>query len=129
MFATFGVGQVIWSLVWFFLFFLWIMLVFQVFADIFRSRDLGGAAKAAWVLFVVVAPYIGTFVYLIARGGKMHEHQLARAQAEEQMLQDYLASTIGAASAAGQIAKLVDLKDQGVLDEGEFARLKARVVA
>src|SRR4051812_18166546 len=81
MLAEFGVGQVLWSMMWFFLFFVWIMLLFQVFIDIFRSPDLGGFAKVMWVLFVVVLPYLGVFVYLIARGHKMAEHRVAEVQA------------------------------------------------
>ena len=76
------VGQVFWSLLWFTLFFIWIWLLIVVFADIFRSHDLGGFAKFLWVVFVIVLPYLGVFVYLIARGHKMSEHaeEAARTQ-------------------------------------------------
>ena len=74
MLAEWHVGQVFWSLLWFTLFFIWIWLLIVVFADIFRSHDLGGFAKFLWVLFVIVVPYLGVFVYLIARGHKMSEH-------------------------------------------------------
>ena len=77
-----GVGQVFWSMLWFFLFFIWIWLLIMVFADIFRSHDMGGFAKALWVIFVIFLPYLGVFVYLIARGHKMSEHAIeARAGA------------------------------------------------
>ena len=66
-----GVGQLFWSMLWFFLFVVSIWLLIAVFADIFRSRDLGGGAKALWVIFVIVVPYLGVFIYLIARGHKM----------------------------------------------------------
>jgi hypothetical protein len=69
--AQFGTGQVFLSMLWFFLFFIWIWLLIVVFADIFRSHDLGGWGKALWTIFVIVLPYLGVFVYLIARGGKM----------------------------------------------------------
>lgn len=78
--AQFGTGQVFWSILWFFLFFMWIMLLFQVTVDIFRSHDLSGGVKALWILFVIVFPYLGVLVYLIARGGKMHEHQVQAIQ-------------------------------------------------
>ena len=81
MIAVFGVGQVLWSIMWFFLFFVWIMLLLQVFGDIFRSEDLGGVAKFLWVLFVIVTPYLGAFVYLIVRGGKMADRQVRAVQA------------------------------------------------
>ena len=72
--AEFGTGQVFWSMLYFFLFFIWFWLLIVVFSDIFRSDDLGGLAKALWVIFVIVVPYLGVFVYLIARGHKMSEH-------------------------------------------------------
>ena len=75
MFATeWGAGQVFWSMLWFFMFFIWIWLLIIVFSDIFRSHDLGGLAKTLWVIFVILVPYLGVFVYLIARGHKMSEH-------------------------------------------------------
>ena len=77
--AEWGVGQLFWSMLWFFLFFIWIWLLIMVFADIFRSHDLGGFAKALWVIFVIVVPFLGVFVYLIARGHKMSEHGRGRA--------------------------------------------------
>jgi len=71
--AEFGTGQVLWSMLWFFLFFIWIWLLIVVFADIFRSADLSGWGKALWTIFVILLPYLGVFVYLIARGGTMHQ--------------------------------------------------------
>ena len=79
MIAAFGTGQVFWSMLWFFLFFIWIWLLIMVFGDIFRSHDLGGWAKALWTIFVIVVPYLGVFVYLIARGHKMQEHAIEQA--------------------------------------------------
>ena len=79
----FGSGQVFWSLLWFFLFFIWIWILITVFADIFRSHDLSGWAKALWVIFVIFMPYLGVFVYLIARGHKMSEHALEAAKAQD----------------------------------------------
>jgi predicted permease len=73
--AQFGTGQVFLSMLWFFLFLIWICLLVAVFADIFRSHDLGGWGKALWTIFVIVLPYLGVFVYLIARGGKMSERR------------------------------------------------------
>ena len=79
--ADFGTGQVFWSILWFTMFFIWIWLLIVVFSDIFRSPDLGGGAKAIWTIFVILVPYLGVFVYLIARGHKMGEHAVAEAQA------------------------------------------------
>ncbi len=73
MLATFGTGQVFWSMLWFFLFFIWIWLLIVVFSDIFRSRDLSGWAKGLWTIAIIFLPYLGVFVYLIARGGRMQD--------------------------------------------------------
>ena len=70
-------------MLWFFLFFIWIWLLIAVFGDIFRSHDMGGVAKAIWVIFVILVPYLGVFVYLIARGHKMSEHAMEAAQAQD----------------------------------------------
>jgi len=80
--ADFGTGQVFWSMLWFFLFFIWIWLLIVVFSDIFRSHDMGGFVKFLWILFVIVMPYLGVFVYLIARGNKMSQHAVEDAQLE-----------------------------------------------
>ena len=81
---SFGTGQVFLSMMYFFLFFIWIWLLIVVFGDIFRSHDLGGFAKALWVIFVIVVPYLGVFVYLIAHGHKMSEHAMQAAQAQDE---------------------------------------------
>ena len=81
--SDFGTGQVFLSMLYFFLFFIWIWLLIIVFSDIFRSHDMGGFAKAMWVIFVIILPYLGVLVYLIARGHKMQEHAMAAAQAQD----------------------------------------------
>jgi ABC-type multidrug transport system fused ATPase/permease subunit len=129
MLADFGVGQVVLSIFWFFVFVLWIMLVFHVITDVFRSHDLSGGAKALWLLFVIVFPYLGIFVYLIARGGKMHEHDVQAFQANEAAAREYIRSAAGTTgSAADELTRLADLKAQGVIDDAEFQALKAKVV-
>ena len=74
---------VFWTMMWLFLWIAWIVLLFRVIGDIFRSRDMGGGAKALWAIFVIVVPFLGVFVYLIARGHKMSERDVAQAQAQE----------------------------------------------
>jgi len=131
MFAEeFGTGQVFWSMIWFFLFFIWIWILIMVFADIFRSHDMGGWAKALWVIFVIFLPYLGVFVYLIARGGKMHEHAVQAAQAQDEQMRAYIrsASSAGGGS-ADEIARLADLRDKGVLSEQEFQQAKAKALS
>ena len=129
--GEFGTGQVFWSMVWFFLFFIWIWLLILVFSDIFRSHDLSGVAKALWTIFVIVVPYLGVFVYLIARGGKMHEHQAQAAKAQDDAVRQYVQSVSASASPspAAEIAQLVDLRDQGVISAEEFEQAKAKALA
>jgi type VI protein secretion system component VasK len=127
--ADFGSGQVFWSFLWFVMFFIWIWLLIVVFSDIFRSHDLSGWAKAAWVIFVIVFPYLGVFVYLIARGRHMTEHAIEAAQAQDAAQRAYIQETAGtAASPADELHRLADLKDRGVIDDAEFQKLKAKVV-
>jgi hypothetical protein len=124
-----GTGQVLWSIIWFTLFFIWIWLLIIVFTDVFRSHDLGGFAKFLWVLFIIVMPYLGVFVYLIARGHKMAEHAAAAAQAQDAAAKAYIRDAAGSGgSPADELARLADLKSKGVIDDAEFARLKAKVV-
>jgi hypothetical protein len=129
--SEWGAGQVFWSMLWFFLFFIWIWLLITVFADIFRSHDLSGWAKALWVIFVVVVPYLGVFVYLIARGRKMSEHAVEAAQAQDAAARQYIQSAVAqnGTSSADELAKLADLKAKGVIDDAEFQRLKAKALS
>ncbi len=128
MLADFGVGQAFLSILWFFLFLLWIMLVFHVISDVFRSHDLSGSAKALWLLFVILFPYIGIFVYLVVRGGKMHEHDVQAFQANEAAAREYIRTAAGTGSAADELTRLADLKAKGVINDAEFQTLKAKVI-
>jgi len=129
--AEFGTGQVFLSMLWFFLFFIWIWLLIVVFSDIFRSRDLSGWAKALWVIFVIIVPYLGVFVYLIARGHKMQEHAVQAAQAQDAAMRDYVQGVVATSGggAADEIARLAQLRDQGVISEAEFQQAKAKALA
>ncbi len=119
-----------WAMLWFTMFFIWIWLLIAVFADIFRSRDLGGFAKFLWIFFVIVAPFLGVFVYLIARGHKMSEHAEASAQAQDAATRAYIQDAAGTStSAADELSRLSDLRERGVIDDAEFEQLKAKVVA
>jgi uncharacterized membrane protein YcjF (UPF0283 family) len=115
----------------FFLFIIWIWLLIMVFSDIFRSHDLGGWAKALWAIFVIVIPFLGVFVYLIARGGKMHERAAEQAAAQQKAFDQYVKQAAGTPgeSSADQLHKLADLKSQGVLTDAEFETQKAKILA
>jgi hypothetical protein len=128
--SSFGTGEVLWSMIWFTLLFIWIWLLIVVFSDIFRSHDMGGFAKFLWVLFVFIVPYLGVFVYLIARGHKMSEHAMEDAQARDAAQRAYIQQAAGtSASPADELERLANLKAQGVIDDAEFQRLKANVVS
>jgi hypothetical protein len=127
--AEFGTGQVLWSMLWFFLFFIWIWLLIVIFSDIFRSDDLSGWGKALWSIFIIVVPYLGVFAYLIARGHKMQEHSAKDAQAQDAALRSYVQNVAGSGgSAADEISRLADLRDRGVISEAEFQQAKAKAI-
>jgi hypothetical protein len=122
---------VFWTMLWFFLFFIWIWILISVFADIFRSHDLGGFAKALWVIFIIILPFLGVLVYLIARGGKMQERTMRRAKEQDQMFREYVqdAAASGGGGTGDELTKLADLRDRGVLSEAEFEAQKAKILA
>ena len=126
--AEFGTGQVLWSILWFFLIFLWIWLVITVFVDIMRSDDLSGGAKALWALVIIFLPYLGIFIYLISRGDKMADRQVKDAQAADEARRAYIRETAGGSGHADQLAKLADLHASGKLDDAEYAQAKAKVL-
>ena len=128
--AEFGTGQVLWSMIWFTLFFIWIWILITVFADIFRSHDLGGFAKTIWIIFVIVLPYLGVFVYLIARGKGMQERNIKAISAQQQAQAAYIQSVAGTApSASEEIARLSELRDKGAISEEEFQAAKAKALS
>jgi hypothetical protein len=116
------------TILWFSLFFIWIWLFIIVIIDVFRSHDIGGFAKALWLLFIIVLPFLGVFVYLIARGGKMHERAVQGAKQQDQAFRGYVQSVAPPASAADQLAKLADLKERGAITDAEFEAEKAKVL-
>ena len=119
------------TMLYFFLFIIWIWLLIIVFIDIFRSHDMGGWAKALWVIFIIILPFLGVFVYLIARGGKMHERAASEAAQQQKAFDQYVKQTAGTSgdTTADQLSKLADLKSQGVLTDAEFDAQKAKILA
>jgi ABC-type multidrug transport system fused ATPase/permease subunit len=121
------------TMLWLFLWILWFYLLFWIIFDIFRSRDLSGWAKALWLIFVIVLPYLGVFVYLIARGGSMHERSVREAQAADEEFRARVRDAAGSTGSAGdghadQLAKLADLRDRGVISDAEFQQGKAKIL-
>jgi ABC-type multidrug transport system fused ATPase/permease subunit len=118
------------TMLYFFLFIIWIWLLIMVFIDIFRSHDMGGLAKALWVIFVIILPFLGVFVYLVARGSGMHERQANDAAQQQKAFDQYIRQTAGTQgqSTADQLSKLADLKSQGVITDAEFEAQKAKIL-
>ena len=118
-----------WTIVEIFLWVIWFWILITIFIDIFRSHDLNGWGKALWFIFVLFIPLIGVLVYLIARGGKMHERAVQQAQQQQEQFRSYVQETAASGNTADQLAKLADLRDRGVISPEEFEREKAKVLA
>lgn len=121
--------DVFWAMLWFFLFIAWIWVLVAVIADVFRSDDLGGAAKAMWTIFIIVIPWLGVLIYLIARGDSMADRQVQAAAAQERAARAYIQDAAGGTSTADELKKLTDLKASGVLTDAEFQAQKAKLLA
>jgi hypothetical protein len=128
---TYPLLNVFWTMLEFFVFFLWIWLLIAIFGDIFRSHDMDGWVKALWVLFVIIAPYLGVLIYLIARGGSMHERAIAQAAHQQKAFDAYVKHAAGSSggSTVDELSKLADLKSQGVITDAEFEAQKAKVLS
>jgi hypothetical protein len=119
-----------WTMFMIFLWVVWIWLLITVFIDIFRDKELNGFAKAMWILFVLVLPFLGVLVYVIVRGNSMHERQAQRAARSEEAAVEYIQEAAGSnTGSADEIAKLVQLHKDGVLTDEEFAAQKAKALA
>jgi hypothetical protein len=120
--------NIFWAMLWFFMFVVWIWLLISIFADIFRS-DISGWAKAGWTIFVVILPFLGVLVYLIANGGKMQERSMQQAANMQQSQDKYIKSVAGSGGGtADELEKLSNLKNSGVLTDEEFAAQKAKLL-
>ncbi len=119
--------DVFWTMLWFFLFFIWIWLLITIFVDLFRSHDVSGWAKAGWVIFVIVLPFLGVLFYLIFRGGSMHERAVQQAQQQDAEFRQYVQET-AQTSSADQLSKLADLRDRGAITDEEFQQQKASIL-
>ncbi|MGA7096285.1 MAG: SHOCT domain-containing protein [Acidimicrobiia bacterium] len=116
-----------WFMLWFFLWVIWVWMLIRIFGDIFRS-EISGAAKALWVLFVLVLPFLGVLVYLIANGDGMAKREVASVQAAQHAQQEYIRSVAGG-GVAEELEKLAGLRDRGVISASEFETQKAKLLA
>ena len=121
--------DVLWSMLVFFVFVIWIWLLITVFVDIFRRRDIGGGAKTLWIIFVIVLPYLGVFIYLIAQHDGMAERNLQQMQTQRQATDTYIKSVAGEGGAAAEIEKAKGLLDSGAITQAEFDTIKQNALA
>jgi hypothetical protein len=119
-----------WTMLWFFLWIMWFILLFRVVLDIFRDDGLNGWAKAGWLVFCIVLPFLGVLVYVIARGRSMGRREIAQAREQREAFDAYVRQAAGGGrSGADELARLADLRSRGDLTDEEFARAKATVLA
>ncbi|MFE2582376.1 SHOCT domain-containing protein [Streptomyces sp. NPDC059378] len=118
-----------WTMLWFFVWILWFVLLFRIIVDIFRDDTLGGWGKAGWLIFVVLLPFLGVFVYVIARGKNMGRRQIEQAQAQKAEFDSYIRQTATPPSSADQLAKLSELRSKGDITDEEFRRAKEKILA
>lgn len=127
-----------WTMLWFFLWIMWLFLLFKIITDIFRDHELSGWGKAGWLILCLLVPFLGVLVYVIARGTGMTQRETARAKETEAAFQDYIrtsavsspgASGAGGGGGADELARLAELKEKGALTEEEFRKAKAKLLA
>ncbi|MEV4428135.1 SHOCT domain-containing protein [Streptomyces sp. R-07] len=126
--------NVFWTMLWFFIWIMWLFLLFKVITDIFRDHSLSGWGKAGWLIFCILLPYIGVLVYVIARGKSMGQRDVKQAKESEAAFQEYIRKTAGTQGAGGgsptdELARLSDLKDKGAITAEEFEKAKAKVLS
>jgi hypothetical protein len=127
--ADYPLLNVFWTTMWVFLWVLWFMLLFRVIGDIFRDDSMSGWGKSGWAVFVVVLPFLGVFVYLIARGRGMGERAVKQAQQQDEQVRAYIRESAAPTGHAEELAQLAELKNHGDLTPAEYEQAKARVLA
>ena len=121
--------DIFWTIFIFFLWVIWFWILIRVLADIFRRDDLSGWGKAGWTVLVIVLPFLGVFIYLIAHGGDMGKRDVEQAQASQAQFDDHVRSVSASGGAATEIEKAKQLLDSGAITQSEFEALKAKAVA
>ncbi|MFH8803935.1 SHOCT domain-containing protein [Streptomyces sp. NPDC017936] len=123
--------SVFWTMLWFFLWIMWFFLLFKIVVDIFRDDSLSGWGKTGWLVFVVVLPFLGVFVYLIARGKDMGRRDIEHARAQRRMFDSYVRETAAGdrPSSTDELARLAELRNRGDITQEEFQRAKALVLS
>ena len=121
--------DLMWTMVIFFLWIVWFWLLITVFADIFRRHDISGAKKTLWIVFTILVPFLGVFVYLITQNVGMTERQLDRTRAQREQFDDYVRQTASSGGAAAEIEKAKQLLDSGAITQAEFETMKQKALA
>ncbi len=127
--VAFGLLDVFFTMLWFFLFVVWIILIIRVFSDIFRSDDLGGYAKVLWMTFVIFLPLLGVFIYIMARGASMTDRAMKDAEKQEDAFSSYVRQTAGTPSVADELAKLNELRASGAITAEDYDAAKAKILS
>ena len=120
--------DVFWTMLVFFMWVIWFWLLITVFADVFRRHDIGGGAKTLWIIFVIVLPFLGVFIYLISQGSGMNERNVKQAERMQSQSDAYIKSVAGSGGAAGEIEKAKGLLDSGAITQAEFDELKRKAL-
>ena len=127
--SSYPFADVMWTMLVFFLWVLWFWLLFTVFADVFRRHDISGWGKTAWLIFVIILPFLGVFIYLIAESKGMTQRNIDRANQAQSQFNDYVRQAADSGGSAGQIAKAKELLDSGAITQAEFDSLKQKALA
>jgi predicted PurR-regulated permease PerM len=120
--------DVFWTILVFFIWVAWFIILFRVIVDIFRRRDIGGGGKVLWLIFVLILPFLGVFIYLIAEGNKMAERDVTQAQVAQAQFDEHIKS-VAAGGAASEIEKAKNLLDSGAITQEEYEQIKQRAMA
>ncbi len=132
MLADYPFLDVVWTMLVFFLWVAWFWLLFSIWGDLFRRRDLSGWGKAGWLIFTLVVPFLGVFVYVVTQNDGMTQRNLERAKAQREQMDEYVRTTAGASGGGGAVADIERAKqllDSGAIDQAEFDKLKQRALA
>ena len=127
--ADFGLGEVLWTMFVLFMWIIWFWLLISVFGDLFRDKETSGGMKAVWCIFVIIAPFLGVFIYLLVRGGGMAERSMAQQQAAQAQFDSYVRQTAGSGGSAAEIAHAKELLDSGAITQEEYEALKAKALS
>jgi MFS family permease len=125
--ASYPFLDVFWTMFIFFLFFIWLMILFRIFGDIFRRHDIGGGAKTLWIIFVIILPFLGVLVYVLSQNEGMTQRAIERAQTQQAQMGSYVRSVAG--GAAGEIERAKGLLDSGAITQTEFDAIKQKALA